>query len=89
MDMVHKNAKTLEEYIEQTNECQKENFTEKLEELGEILAAQLRQEDALIRESTRRKGKLKTAPNIRGALIFAFLCLRCNLKLNRWQHQAR
>ena len=61
MDMVHKNAKVLEDYIQQANTNEKDNFSEKLEELGEILAAQLKQEEALIRESNVRKGKIKTA----------------------------
>ena len=61
MDMVHKNAKTLEGYLEDAHTNEKENISQKLEELGEILAEQIRQENALIRESTARKGKLQTA----------------------------
>ena len=61
MDMVHKNAKVLEDYIQEANTNEKENFSEKLEELGEILAEQLKQEEALIRESTIRKGNIKSA----------------------------
>lgn len=58
---VHVNSKILNERINKVNTAESDKFAQKLDELGDIIAQQLKQEEQLINESYTRKSHLKAA----------------------------